>query len=590
MTTYLIPPLSYGIGTPDIGVEIWPHEGGSFTFYGSKTGILSAEINKNIRDKDGGKFVINVAPGGPKGVNDNTSWQQIITPMSLAIITLSRAGSKRIVMIGVVLSVSETQTWTKQGVRRVTQILGADFTYFFSSFSFYTMAYLALQGAAGLAEVGTGPAGYLAGASGKFFLGAPAQVGQDWLTTIMLGPAPAGAKSPDVTIAVLQQTYVMYQNQKIPLYQLIGNWFEAFVDNGTAVSVPYLSDVMNEEGTWFDKFLAIFPAVNYEFFITTAATSDYPGISSSLNTTPSKQFDFTDSFATVPSQTVNVQGFNPVSPLVIARVNPLPWIVYNNNGPTGPSVSTPAQDRWNALPTYSLGTFGYISSRVDYNTEDIANFFVINSWDTNAIAGAVGTDAASFAMIFLGAVVAHNSINTYGFRPKSEVLRWLTYFDKGTFPQLEKNKLTVAQVLLGKLASYYIPSPYMLKGEISFPMWPDVLPGNKFTYTPYKNTDTYEFYIEGVTHTYEFGGESMTSLTLNRGMKLSDYNDPSILAGVMADTYFRQNGKLVQRPDITTTVGAYYADLSTETTLPGGVAASPAYSGPTVITPPKTTP
>lgn len=590
MPTNFIPPLSYGIGTPDIGVEIWPHEGGSFTFYGSKTGIISAEIHKDIRDKDGGKFIINIAPGGPKGVNDNISWTQILTPLSLVIITLSRAGSKRIVMIGVIYSCAETQSWSKQGARRVTQIIGGDFTYFFSSFSYYTMAYLGIQGQAGLdaAPIGTGPGGFIAGASGKLFIGSPAEVGDLWINDIMLGPAPVGTTPPDVALAVLQQTYIMYQNQKIFLYQFIGHWFEAFIENGQGVAVPYLSDVLNSEGTWFDKFLAIFPPTNYEFFVTTAATSDYPGISSAAgnnnSTSPKATFDFINSFASIPSQTINVQGFNTVSPLVIARVNPLPWLTYGKTG----SISdyTLTQDRWQALPTFSLGTFGFIESKVEYNTEDISNFFVVSGWDTNAVAQSQGnTDANAFAMAFLGGIVAHYSINTYGFRPKTETIRWLTFLAKIGFPQLKNLKTSVASVLLGKLASFYLPTPNMLKGSVSFPLWPDVLPGNKFTYTPYKNNDSYEFYIEGVTHIYEFAGESMTILTLDRGMKLNDYNDPTILTGVMADTYVRQNGILVQRSDLATTVGAYYVDIATSATLPGGILASPYYSGPPTIKP-----
>ena len=44
------------------------------------------------------------------------------------------------------------------------------------------------------------------------------------------------------------------------------------------------------------------------------------------------------------------------------------------------------------------------------------------------------------------------------------------------------------------------------------------------------------FYIEGVTHTYNFGAMSYTTLDLSRGLLQSIYNDPTELAGILLDT------------------------------------------------------
>ena len=53
----------------------------------------------------------------------------------------------------------------------------------------------------------------------------------------------------------------------------------------------------------------------------------------------------------------------------------------------------------------------------------------------------------------------------------------------------------------------------------------------------------------------------------------------------MSDTYVRQNGILVERSDAATIPGAHYVDISSSATLPGGILASPYYSGPPNIKP-----
>ena len=56
-------------------------------------------------------------------------------------------------------------------------------------------------------------------------------------------------------------------------------------------------------------------------------------------------------------------------------------------------------------------------------------------------------------------------------------------------------------------------------------MWPDVIPGFRFRCFPFKNTEEYEFYIEGVTHNYVFGGPSFTVVELSRGLRTTDYGN-----------------------------------------------------------------
>ena len=99
-------------------------------------------------------------------------------------------------------------------------------------------------------------------------------------------------------------------------------------------------------------------------------------------------------------------------------------------------------------------------------------------------------------------------------------------------------------------------------------MWPDILPGNKFLYNPFKDSqDLYEFYIESVAHVYEFGGKSSTTLELSRGLKYTDYNNQTTMVGLHLDTYARINGQLSQRSDASATGGAYYINPGITTNI-----------------------
>src|SRR5579872_5364168 len=172
----ITPPSSYAFGSPQIGVEVWPHIGGPLVFNGGNSGVLEAEIEKDIRDKRGGKFYVHIAPGGPNGVNDPVSWTNILVPGALVIIYLNRSGSRRIVMIGILVDVAEDQIWNNKEVIRTIKLRGFDFTYYFNAFNYYTLAYLGFipldPGAAAAWQIGR---------FGKSFQGTPDAVALDWL-------------------------------------------------------------------------------------------------------------------------------------------------------------------------------------------------------------------------------------------------------------------------------------------------------------------------------------------------------------------------------------------------------------------------
>ncbi len=563
----ITPPTDYNLASPQIGVEIWPHNGGAVSFSGAQSGILQAQITKNIRDRNGGKFVLHLAPGGPNGVADSTSWTSILTPASLVIIYLSRGGSQRIVMMGILNSVEESQIWQNNRVIRTIKIQGCDFTYFFNAFSYYTLTYLGF-----LPSLPAPAAGWVIGRFKGQFYGTPDSVAVDWLG-VMLGNSIASHN-----LGILSQTYVTYQGNQIFLSQLFSYWFEAFVEAELAY-MPFYADYFNSEGSWSDRFYAMLTWPYYEFFITTAEVGDYPDLGLIAN---SRAFGNSFGYAQVATSTINVANYNPVSPTIVGRVNPLPWVAYPQLGGVQSAIN---RSRWDELNTYTLGAFSFIDSTVQYNSNDAFNFFGVNTMMTNAIAAQAGTSNANlFGVEILGAIIDPYGIKTYGFRPYYNQVRWLTLPPTAiSKPNTNFNIANTADTLLGKLASYYIPSPNLLDGTITIPMWPDVLPGNKFLYNPFKNTNVYEFYIEGVTHTYVFGGRSKTTLNVGRGALLSDYNDPNILPGMHLDSYVRVNGVFTARTDIATTPPAYHILIGTATSA--GIGVYPYYSSPKNILP-----
>ena len=143
-TNIITPDNGFGFASPQLYVDIYPHEGGSISFDSTKGGIISAQIMKNIREKSGGKFSLELPPGGPQGINDPNTWTSILTPNSLVVLSLVRSQSRRIVMVGILTKIEETQTWNNSKVIRSIMVQGVDFTYFFSAFSFYELTYLAV--------------------------------------------------------------------------------------------------------------------------------------------------------------------------------------------------------------------------------------------------------------------------------------------------------------------------------------------------------------------------------------------------------------------------------------------------------------
>lgn len=563
MGSTMTPPNNYAHTTPVMAVDVYPHNGGKFTFTSNATGtgIIEAQIHKNIRDREGGRFHLVIVPGGPSGVDSSTSWTSIIPINSLAIIYASRGGSGRVLMIGVITEIREHQSWNNNSVVRVISLIGMDFTYYFSAFSFYQLTYLGyLQ-----SNFPTGGGGFLLGQFGRAIPGQPQQLASDYLNSVMLGVGNT------TTPAVLENTYVTYQGQKFFLKDLYSYWFQYF--NESKTFSPYIAlamEVANSDGNWMDKFTSILPWPWYEFFVITATKDDFPNIgltagtpiTSSLTTFSSTDYSHPSPVQITPQQNIGIANVDAV-PAIIGRVNPQPWIMYNTANTsigtaTITSVGALNRDRWDALTTYTLGAYSFIESNVQYSIADTANFFIVTTAATDSMAATTGgVDPTQFAVETIGAIISNNSINTFGFIPKAiNTIWWGGQLTRGgPIPDIT----ALGQLLVSKMASYYIPSPYMLHGNVTIPMWLDPLPGSKFTYVPFKDNNTsWTFYIESVTHSFVFGRQATTTLILSRGLQTSEYADNNILAGVLLDNYVRVDGNLVPRSDLSTNVGAYY--------------------------------
>ena len=92
----------------------------------------------------------------------------------------------------------------------------------------------------------------------------------------------------------------------------------------------------------------------------------------------------------------------------------------------------------------------------------------------------------------------------------------------------------------------------MASGEVVIELRPDIIPGNVITYKPFKTgpqaNEDWDFYITSVTHTYEFGGRSYTTLGISRGLPKAVYDNPSLLTALHTNSAMRQNGIYVANP------------------------------------------
>ena len=503
------------ITAPQAVVTIYPFEGGSYIFSGASNGILALQANKGLRGSVG-QFAINLAPGGPNGLNMRPSWTDIITPMSLVVIGIARGAYRQIVMVGVVNSVKETQAWvTNQGTQRSITIQGCDFQYFFTQASYYNLSFLEGLGAG----VVGGQPGLFKNIPNASVFSPPDVFAASWYKNIMAGPG-----------SILGGLAFPSGSARYPFYDIVGQYWEPYGGN---ITVPYADYYAMADGNWQDKFNDVLPFPWYEFFVTTAPSGYYPGTGTQ------------DAAYTPPTTTFNLPGFSPAFPQIIARVNPLPW-AQNLGDTTTPKLQMDTS-RWNALPNFTTTENSGISHSLQFSTDEVYNFYIINPTAISSTFGLSNSQVAPFVLSF-AAWVDVASVHRYGYSPLVTETQWFSDPQGVNAQALSAGgaALTDLSILIGNLAlrqtSYYEPTPNMASGQITTRLRPDILPGTRFTFAPYKDSEMWQFYVEAVDHNYVFGGASTTTLQLSRGLPVSVYANTDLMLALHTGNAQRKNG------------------------------------------------
>ncbi len=504
------------ITAPQTIVTIYPFEGGSYTFSGATNGLLAVQTAKGLSNSVG-TFTLQMAPGGPYGLNARPSWTDIITPMSLVVIGMARGAYRQIVMVGIVNSIQEDQSWvTNKGTQRTITIQGVDFQYFFTLPNYYTLSFLGGVGAGAVA----GQAELLGNLSNSQVDSSPDIFAAAWYKGIMAGPG-----------SIMANLSFPVGASRVPFYNMVGQYWEPYGGN---ITIPFAAYYMMADGAWYDKFMEIFPFPWYEFFITTAPSGYYPGTGTQ------------DVAYIPPTTTFNLPGFAPAFPQIIARVNPLPWTPNPSGSTTNPQLQMD-QSRWSALPNFTTSENSGISHTVAFSDAEVYNYFIINPTIMTQLLGGSNSVVAPFVFTF-AAWADTASIHRYGYRPLISELQWFAdpagvhaqslTAGGGTFGDFQ----TLVANLALKQTSYYEPTPNMASGQITTRLRPDILPGTRFTFAPYKDSEQWQFYVEAVDHNYAFGDASTTTLQLSRGLPVSAYANTDLMLALHTGNAQRKNG------------------------------------------------
>jgi hypothetical protein len=507
---------------PGCSIEIYPFENPPYAL--SPGMIRSVTVRKQLGGDGIGTFDIQLAPGGSNGPEDPITWSQVITPMSHVLIGMSRGREAAVVMDGVVTAAGETAVFrtSPQGnstAGRGQGISGADFGYFFRNFNYYALTFYGLTAGTPVggalnfvpgslaAKLSDGKIGGTSSANSN-----PRIVGQAWYNEIMAGQN-----------GLLGKTFLPYiQGNQVLFNDALATVWEDY----PGVFIPMADFFMVGDESWADKFHGIFPSPWYEFFVTTAPAGAYALASGSGDTTPGRQFQMT-----------SVPNAAPGGPQLVARVNPVPSFNIE-----GTSITDLDVTRWNALPLYDFTQreFGKFQSSIVFSANSAKNFYMLNPTGYSTINGN-NTSNIPFVFLFIAAADPA-SVQRYGFKPQIGTTRWM--FDPtGLAQQAGINMQDTILHLTGKLISQYHPLPLMASGQVTIPLAPNVLIGTRFRFYPFKDPRiSWDFYIEGFEHYFEFGGDSRTTLTLTRGLPTAVYQDTSLLKAIHVGNATRKEG------------------------------------------------
>jgi hypothetical protein len=481
-------------------IEVYPFEGTPYAI--SSPNILAVTTSRNIREP-AGSFSLSLRPGGPGGVDAIPTWTQIITPMSLVLIGMRRGTHSQIVMIGLVSATAEDQVWqTGRGAQRATVVSGGDFGYYFSLMNYYSLGFLgmtagAVAGEGSLLHTAVAFPSILTGNAYQF--GPPDQIGLAFYNNIMVGPD-----------GLLANSFVPYQNNaRIHIRDVIGTFVEKFYD----LIIPNNSVFITTEGSWLSKFFNLFMFPVYEFFVTTAPLNYY-------GTASGQSAGYSFTMKSMPEAKAS-------APVMVARLNPTPTFTTTSNGfnqafkLTGMDMS-----RWSALPVFTPEA-GFIQSHVGFSMDEVRNFYILNPVAMRSLTGDTNTQTNIFAFSTYG-MVDPASVVRYGYRPE---ITATDYFSDPNGLYAQKGTVDASQtlsVILARIAAHYHPTQFMARAEVTLPLRPDIMIGNVFRYAPFKGQPTWDFYIEGISHVFDFEhAQSVTTLNLSRGLPSSIYADSS---------------------------------------------------------------
>ena len=490
-------------------VDIYPRDGGQYTFHTQN--ILRIQTASNLRDGSE-KFTIVLAPGGPSG-DTGPSWAQILTPMSVCVIAMERGDISNVVMVGVVTDANETQVWNPgQNVIRNTVINGMGFSYFMKTISVYALTYLS-----GFNDLFQNlvPGAQTPSLSASF-IGSPTDVAIQWLQN------PTAAL-PSNYMGGLSPIKVRYNGNVYSISDVLSS---VFVDDGF-YSIPLASFFIATEGTWDIKMRQILEWPFYEYFVLTGPQDFY-----SINAG-----DYTTTI--FPSQLFSSQSLTNAKPAIatlVGRRNPYP------------NLTAGAQDAdltlWNALPKFKPKYGGFIQSNQTFSIDGVRNVFGINSVFAYQIYANLGEKALTL-LFELNSAVNVDSISRYGFYPE---IHFTNYYAQTNLVNTENSEtIGASDALVRRLASWYGPIPQLAVGTVTMELRPDIFPGSRFSYYPFRDQQEWTYYIEGVAHTFDFmGSQSSTTLQMDRGLPSYIYEDQSMVYDLLRGNLVRKDGQYTE--------------------------------------------
>jgi len=526
---------------PICSIDIYMLEGGRYTL--NEAQVLECTVQKDLRDSGGSASII-LAPGGPNGQNF-PSWSQIVTLQSLVVIAMQRGDQSNVVFVGIVRSVEEDQQWQSEtGVTRNTRIEAMDWGAWCQDFNWSSLAFLAVaNGAVEAALTGAPPE---AGAPNTLFGGQqnsnPAQIGYNWFTGFMGG-----------TKGVLANTQIKYQNHSLLWPQATTGFFETYPYGAI---FPGSNWYLSQDGTWYQKFSEIFEAPYYELIVGTAPLGSWnPALLSNTTSTQvslknggTAEAAFGTSFSSL-----GLPNATPALAQITARICPVP-VLEATATPFASAIDLSNQpayqysgvdvSRWNALPNYTLdATDGFIESLVSLGIHDYYNFFILNP-TANKQALGLSSAPGIFMYAYSGAINVAG-IRRYGMKSQIRDTLWIADPSFEIAGSSTPNLATLVADLTNRLASFYTPLSIMESATVTTSLLPSVFVGSRFTYSPFRGDEPWQFYVNAVQHQWKYGGPSTTTVGLERGLPLSVYSDTSTLMYVVMGQAQRQNGSII---------------------------------------------